>query len=99
MCGLEAVFDDRQVHWYTGLDVEHGVGLGSIHVVSDTVDTLGLAEFLVARRPQVESTVSGKEVVLYITRELVGGRGSFRWGDGAYWVCTGDLVGWLTTMH
>ena len=37
-----------------------------VHVVSDTVDILGLAEFLVVRRPQVETTVSGKEVVLYI---------------------------------
>ena len=67
-CGLETVFNDRQVDGHAGLDVEHGVGLGLVHVVCDTVDTLGLAEFLVARRPQVETTVNGKEVVLYIER-------------------------------
>jgi len=67
--------NDCQVHGHTGLDIEREASLGLVHVISDTVLTSGLAEFLVAERPQVVATVSSKVVVLYIRRGewVVGG--------------------------
>jgi len=55
------VGNDVQVNGNTGLGIER-------IVVSDAVDTGGLGEFLVAERPQIEATVSSKEVELYIKR-------------------------------
>jgi len=64
-CGLRK---DRQVHRHTGIDIDLVVGLGLVHVVSDTALERGTpsAGFLLAERPEVVTTVSGKVVPLDI---------------------------------
>jgi len=56
----------RQEHGHTCADVERLVGLGLVHVVSDTEETWGPVEFLFAERPEVCATVNGKVVPLCI---------------------------------
>ena len=66
-CGLRK---DRQEHRHTGVDIDLVVGLGLVHVVSDTALERGtpLAGLLLAERPEVIATVSSKVVPLYIKR-------------------------------
>lgn len=76
--------NDCQVHGDTGPGVEHGAGLVLVQSVSDTVDTGGLAPFLVAERPQIVPTMNSKIAGLYISSAIGEWLEFFHVEDNAY---------------
>ena len=84
--------NDRQVDGYASIDIERGARLALVHVVSNTVETSGLAISLVAERPQVVPTVSSKVVVLYISSVISEHPRVLPRGRLAYIVFTGYFV-------